>query len=263
MGNLLGHEGKGSLLSFLRKKLWADELYAGTNGTSSSQLISLFSVNIRLTEDGFNHMDEVLEAIFSYLKLLQLAGPNERIFNELQNMRANRFRFAQEQNAFDNVQMLVANVKQYPTDYALTGPKLFFEFNSDVIRKFIAQLNEWNINIMITSMQPYNEHVTFEMVEPWYGTKYTELDMPTKWFELWQNTKPFPEFQLPEPNPFVADDFTIGYETGTTTITKYPTKILDNVLCELWFRPDDTFLLPTANYKFHFISPQIIASTKK
>lgn len=237
-------------------------MYAGTDGSSSSQLFSLFSVNIRLTEDGFNHLDEVLEAIFSYLKLLQVTGPNEMIFRELQTIRANRFRFAQEVNAFDNVQNLVANVKEYPANYILTGPKLLFEYNSDSIRKLIDELNTKKFNIMITSMRSYNEQVTFESIEPWYGAEYTELDMPTKWIDLWENVKPIPEFALPEPNPFIADDFTIFYEPRNT-LPKYPTKILDNDLCELWFRQDDKFLLPTAYFKFHFISPQVNASTKK
>ena len=249
-------------MSYLRKKLWADELYAGTSSSTSSSIFSLFSINIRLTEAGFNHLDDVLEAIFSYLKLLQVVGPDETLFHEVQSLRSSRFRFAEEINAFDYVSNIVANVKHYPAKDILTGPRLLFEYNPDAIRSYIDELNTRKFNIMITSKRPLNDQVKFESIEPWYEAEYTELDMPTKWIELWENVQRLPEFTLPEPNLFIADDFTIFFEAGTT-VSKYPTKILDNDLCELWFRSDDKFLLPIAVYKFHFISPHFNASIKK
>lgn len=81
--------------------------------------------------------------------------------------------------------------------------------------------------------------------------------MPEKWISLWKNATPLPEFALPEPNPFIADDFTILHQEGRT-IPMHPTKILDNNLCELWFRQDEKFLLPTACYNFYFMTPNAI-----
>lgn len=256
----MGHEGNGTLLSYLREKFWADELYADWSTTST--LFSIFSISVRLTDDGFNHLDDVIEAIYSYLKLLHMTEPNERLFHELQTIKANRFRFASEINAFDNVQNVVGNIKQYRASDILTGPKLMFEFNAEILQKFINDLVARKFNIMIISSQPYNDQVTFDSIEPWYGTEYTALDMPLKWIDRWECVKPFPEFKIPDANPFIADNFTIFYEPGTAS-AKYPTKIFDNDLAELWFRQDDTFLLPTAYYKFQFLSPQAKASTKQ
>lgn len=115
---------------------------------------------------------------------------------------------------------------------------------------------------MITSTRRYNDQVTYELTEPWFATMYTEMDLPDKWIALWKNAKPHPEFALPEPNPFIADDFDILYKEGQV-IPKYPVKIVDNDLCELWFRQDDKFLLPTACYSFYFMTPLAIASTEK
>lgn len=58
---LLGHEGKGSLLAYLRKKLWSMDLAAGIDdsGLGSNSLFSLFSISIHLTDDGFAHLSEV------------------------------------------------------------------------------------------------------------------------------------------------------------------------------------------------------------
>lgn len=264
LSHILGHEGTGSLLSYLRKKLWAVDLAAGTDtsGMGSTKLFSMFNICIHLTEDGFDHLDDVLDALFSYLKLLQISGPRESIFREIQTIEANAFKFSHERDALDNVEDLVISLKQYPSKYILSGDSLYFEYEPDAIRKIIDELNSRKFNIMITSTRRYNENVKYESTEPWFGTVYTELDMPTKWISLWENAKPYPEFILPEPNPFIADDFTILYKDGTN-IPKHPAKILENDLCELWFRQDDKFLLPTACYSFYFMTPHARSSIDK
>lgn len=252
LAHVLGNEGKGSLLSYLRKKLWAVELDAGAD--DKTKLLTTFQIHIVLTESGFDHLDDVLEAIFSYLKMLKETGPNESGFREIQTIMANEFRFQSERDVFKNVQRLSVNLKQYPTKTILSGSMLLFKYDANTLQRNIDNLNKRNFNIMITSSKRYNESVTYESTESWFETKYTELDMPAKWITMWENIKPFAEFTLPEPNPFIADDFTIFHNDGNL-VPKYPTKIFDNELCELWFRQDDKFLLPTASYSFDFTTP--------
>lgn len=261
---ILGHEGTGSILSYLRKKLWAVDLVAGTDdsGLGSNTMFSLFSIVISLTEDGFDHLDDVLEAIFSYLKLLQKTRSNESLFREIQQIEANSFKFANDINALDNVEDLVISLKQYPSKYVLNGDTLYFEYSADEINNIIKELNTCKFNIMITSTRQYDEQITYNLTEPWFGTKYSERNLPAKWIALWNEAKPFDEFALPESNPFIANDFQISYVKGDT-LPKYPIKICDTELCELWFRQDDKFLLPTACYNFYFITPLLIESIDK
>jgi nardilysin len=55
---VLGYEGRGSLLAYLIKKVWALTLAVGYEDDENS-LYTLFSVNIVLTEEGLNHLYEV------------------------------------------------------------------------------------------------------------------------------------------------------------------------------------------------------------
>lgn len=55
LGHLLGHEGKGSLLSFLKRKGWANALSAGP--TEDGNSYAIFSVSIELTVEGLGNVD--------------------------------------------------------------------------------------------------------------------------------------------------------------------------------------------------------------
>ena len=48
----------------------------------------MFSINIALTKSGKENVDQVLEAVFAYLKMLRGSAPSERIFNELKQIKA-------------------------------------------------------------------------------------------------------------------------------------------------------------------------------
>lgn len=264
MAFILGNEGKGSLLSYLRRKLWAIDLDAGDLdlGIGSNSLFSIFSISVTLTDDGLEHLDDVLEAIFSFVQYLHRSGPNEQFFRELQSIESNSFRFAKENDATDNVKKQARNIKLYPPKHILTGGSLYFEYDADVLQTILDHLNTMNFNIMITSTRPYDKDVTYDLREEWCGTEYSERPMPEKWIALWNNPRTFKELHMPEPNPYIADDFTIFYD-GNQEVPKYPVKLMDTDVCELWYRQDDKFLLPDACLYFYFMTPQALSSVKK
>ena len=91
---IIGHEGKGSLISYLRKKMWCLDLSSGNgeSGFEHSSMYALFSLSLKLTEEGFKHLKEVLDATFSYINLLRREGPQKRIFDEIQQVERINFR---------------------------------------------------------------------------------------------------------------------------------------------------------------------------
>ena len=58
---IIGHEGKGSLLSFLKSKVLALDLHCDYDLSSTH---SEFNIWITLTEIGFRNVDEVLRIVF-------------------------------------------------------------------------------------------------------------------------------------------------------------------------------------------------------
>ena len=66
---MLGHEGKGSLLSELKKREWCSYLSAGEE--LSVENFGFFKVSTDLTVVGMDHVDDIVEMVFQYLDLLR------------------------------------------------------------------------------------------------------------------------------------------------------------------------------------------------
>ena len=77
LAHLLGHEGKGSLLCFLKAKGWASSLSAGvgTDGTQRSSYAYIFEMSIRLTDSGLKNENQLP---FN-MAMVQLLGFSTRI----------------------------------------------------------------------------------------------------------------------------------------------------------------------------------------
>jgi secreted Zn-dependent insulinase-like peptidase len=70
LGHLLGHEGRGSLLAFLKAQGWATEITAGMHESAvdASSANSLFSLDLNLTPAGVADWERVVEAAFYFIQ---------------------------------------------------------------------------------------------------------------------------------------------------------------------------------------------------
>lgn len=91
---IIGHEGKGSIISYLRKKMWGIDMLSGNSesGFEHSSMYALMKITVLLTDEGQEHFEEVLDAIFSFINLLRTEGPQKRIYDEIYKIEENNFR---------------------------------------------------------------------------------------------------------------------------------------------------------------------------
>merc|ERR1719431_2023537 len=143
MAHLLGHEGKGSLISFLRKKVWALSLTAGNagDGFEYNSTYSMFPITITLTKDGYDNIDKVVQAVFGYLEIMKEQGPSERIYKEIQKIEDLDFSFREEKQPSENVENLCENMQFYPPERYLDGDDLLFTYDPVVITEFTLALS--------------------------------------------------------------------------------------------------------------------------
>lgn len=62
MSHLIGHEGKGSILSELKCRGWSNNLLAGHN--TSGRGFGFFDITVDLTQEGLENVDEITKIIF-------------------------------------------------------------------------------------------------------------------------------------------------------------------------------------------------------
>jgi insulysin len=84
LSHLIGHEGDGSVLSYLKKKGWALELSAGLSHGGNG--FDFFKISVTLTEAGLTQYVPVIEAIFEYIQMLKNEGVKEWIFKEVSTL---------------------------------------------------------------------------------------------------------------------------------------------------------------------------------
>ena len=65
LSHLLGHEGRGSILSVLKARGWANELCAGEGQDTSD--FSFFHVKIEATEEGMKHVEDIVRIVYAYI----------------------------------------------------------------------------------------------------------------------------------------------------------------------------------------------------
>lgn len=91
LGHLLGHEAAGSLLSELKNRGWVNSL--SSYPKTAARGFGFFTIDVDLSEEGLEHVDDILVLIFKYIKMLKDNGPQEWIHREVEDLNKMHFRF--------------------------------------------------------------------------------------------------------------------------------------------------------------------------
>lgn len=174
---LIQHEGEGSLSSYLKKKLLALNVEAGTDDQSfeGNSMFSLFSIVVTLTEEGYANLESVLEAIFSYLLLLKTTSIEDHHvrFEEMRKIKKTQFDYSEEKSPTDNVESLAVYMNFYKNQDIIRGSDVYIDYDPIMIQKVIAELNQLKFNLLILT----DKYEKFEKTEEWFGTEYQSIGM--------------------------------------------------------------------------------------
>ncbi|KYN11880.1 Nardilysin, partial [Trachymyrmex cornetzi] len=244
---IIEHKGKGSLISYLHKKMWGFNLFSCSHESDfeNNSMYALFKIIVVLSREGQQHLEEILNALFSFINLLKKEGPQKRIYDEICTIEENDFRFL---GLTDNVEDLCKTMHFYvPHDYITGNGNLYFEYNPEAIQKCLNYMLPETANIMIFNKD--FDCPELNKVEPWFKTKYTDIEIPEKWIERWKSIEPLPDFNLPLPNTFITSDFSLI--SMPAEMPKYPIQLHKDDISEIWYGPFD---LPRCSMNFHFVS---------
>lgn len=245
---------EGSLNSYMRQRKLVDTVHVVIHPNS---VFTLFTIIITFPDEGVTNLDEIVESVFSFIRLylpnLKRGGLLEKLYRDFVNVE----NWPQHIN---DVPLYCA--EEMAKKLLMTSPRSESVGECEAINDAIDSLTKANPNIMVTVPPTYDESLQFELKERSCDVEYSERKMPDKWMSFWNDPTAINELSLPATNPYIADDFTILYD-GSQPVPKYPSKVYESDVSELWFRQDDVFLYPIACCYFYFKTPSALSSIEK
>jgi insulysin len=248
LSHLIGHEGPGSIMTYIKNRGWANGLSAGGYGACPGT--AFFSISIRLTKEGLKNYEKILEIFFQYIAMLKESPPQEWIFDEQKGMMDVDFKFKQKSRA-GNFTTKTASVMQkpLPREWLLSGSSRIRKFDPAVITKALSYLRPDNFRIQVVSQEFPGD---WNQKEKWYGTEYKYEKIPQELLERVRQaaqappSERIPELHLPHKNQFIPTKLEVEKkEVGEPAIA--PKLIRHDELVRAWFKKDDTFWVPKAN----------------
>jgi insulysin len=261
LSHMIGHEGPGSILSYIKAKGWANGLSAGAMPVCPGA--AFFTISVKLTPDGLEHYQEVAKVIFQYISLLKESPPLKWAFEEMRVMSEVDFRFKQKTPAGRFTSKLSSVMQHpYPREWLLNGSSVLRRFDSTAITKAMEYLRADNFRMVIVS-QDYPGG--WDKREKWYGTEYKVEKIPAKFAEgiekaLKSESKDrLPDLHLPHKNEFIPTRLTVE-KKEVAEPAKAPKLIRHDDSVRLWWKKDDTFWVPKGTVNITIRNPLVYAT---
>ncbi len=252
IGNLLGHEGKGSLLSLLKQRGWAEGLHAGAALSHADS--AMFSIGISLTSAGLEHVDDIVREVFAYVDLLRAEGVQKRIFEENRQLAEIGFRFATPPEPQSAVIFIATNLQRYPPSEVLHGPATLERYDPDLIRSYLDRLRPQNLLLVVTAPGvPTDRRTRF------YDAAYSARAIAAPRVADWQRPSADAQLAIPAPNEFVPEHLVVKPLEGEASV---PQRIVATPLLEIWHQQDATWRMPRADFYFSVRTPRANASPR-
>jgi insulysin len=252
--HLIGHEGPGSILAYIKEKGLANGLSAGASSLCPGS--GLFNISVSLTEEGLKRYREVVKIIFQYIAMMREQPPQEWVVEEMIRMSKVNFRFMQKIPPSRMTSFLASTMqKPYDRRHLMSASSVIRKFDSEAISQALTYLRPDNFRLRIVSQEFPGD---WDQKEKWYGTEYKTGKLPEdfiaelkKEFESGQRPK---ELHFPHRNEFIPSRLDVEKKEVAQPL-KAPKLIRNDYGYRTWFKKDDQFWVPKANVHIQFRTP--------
>lgn len=254
LGNLVGHEGEGSLLSQLKAEGLAEGLGAGLGLAWRGG--ALFSISVSLTEEGVVNQQRVLQLLFSYLEMLREQGPKEWLYDEQAQLAQLAFRFQEKGSPMGYVSAISGGMHTYDPIDVLQGGYLMSDYQAPMLEELLGNMVPVNA---LVELQDASARTDRESVH--YGVPYSVRQPSAQQLAAWQSGSVTDAFHLPTPNQFIAEDVSlVNIEKDNPSS---PVLVLDEERKQIWYAQDEQFRLPRGATYINFRSPLVGQSAQQ
>lgn len=257
VAHLLGYEGEGSLLQYLKNEQLITALTAG-GGISGSNFRE-FSISCSLTKIGLTQIDKIIATIFQYIELIKRSGIEEWRYKEKQAVLESAFRFQEPSRSIDTASHLVMNMQNYQPDDVIYGDYQMAAFDGEHLQQLMAKFTSTNMRVMVVA-----KGLEYNRQAKWYNTPYAVRDLTEKETAQWNTSHLQPdialsELHLPEENPYICYNLDPAPLESTS---ETPELIEDKQGFRLWHLQETEFRVPKGLAFIAIDSPHAVSTPR-
>ncbi|CAH0533994.1 Protease 3 [Vibrio stylophorae] len=256
IAHLLGDEGPGSLMAYLKKQGWITALSAG-GGLSGSNFRE-FSISVALTEEGLSQTDTIAEACFAYLQLIRERGIDAWRYQEKHAVMEMAFRYQEPTKPLDTVSYLATNLHHYAPEDVIYGDYVMNEFNAEQVRSLLDKLTPNNMRLTLVTREP-KQAIEWDQRADWYATPYHCAPLSEAQLARWQQPAMIPALALAPENPFIPERLSPLPIEKPQSI---PQLLENRPGFRLWHKQDTIFNVPKGILFVAIDSPVAVASVE-
>jgi len=250
--HLLGDEGEGSLMLHLKQLGWINSLGAG--GGMSGSNYREFTVSCTLTPEGLEHVDEIVEATFAYLKLLKQTGFQEWRYQEKQAVLESAFRFQEAIRPLDLASHLVMNLHHFPEEDVVYGDYKMAHFDHELLEEIFSYFRVDNLKLTVVA-----KGLNCDKIAKWYAAPYSVQPFTPEQTSRWQQVELNSALTLPAANPYICYDLDPMPLEGTDNT---PTMLQELPGFRLWHLQEQNFRVPKGMVYLAIDSPHAVATPR-
>lgn len=257
IAHILGHEGRGSLLSLLKRLGWAESIYSGT--TLHSRKDAVFQLSIQLTPRGVRARDQIVSLVFHSIAQLKARGISAWRYGELQQLADLDFHFQEKRAPMETVSAFAQKMGTYEPRDILRGDFVYADFDVNLIENSLSFLNSKNLLLVLVApdVEPYR-------VTKLYAAPFSLRAQIPDILELKPAVRQ--ELFLPEKNLFIPKRLAVKagsmLEQRGADLDVRPKIIYRNSNMRVWFSQDREFKQPRAQINLRIKSPLVAANAE-
>ncbi|ABZ77218.1 peptidase M16 domain protein [Shewanella halifaxensis HAW-EB4] len=252
ISHLLGYEGKGSLLSYLKELGLANNLSAG--GGVNGYNFKDFNISIQLTDRGLADLNTVIESTFEYIELIRTEGLQAWRYDERAALLKVAFRYQEQVNALDLASHLSINMHHYDVEDTVYGDYRMDGLRVEETEQLLALMVPSNMRIQLIAAElDTNKNAA------WYHSPYQMKAIASEDITRWSKPVIRDELHLPPKNPFISEECIARPDKSQA---KVPIVVAQKTGYRIWHRKDDEFNVPKGHLYLSLDSAQAAASPR-
>ena len=252
LGFILGHEGKGSLLSYLKDRGWAQTLSGGARPETKEY--GMATIRIGLTPKGQKDYKEIVLATLDYIELMKESGHQSHVYNELKTMAELEETYGSKGEGMWRATQLANEAMMYPLEDAGRINFIFKDNSKDTFESLLTHLTPDNMLVVLTAKGVETDKKEHHYQAPYSYTENTEF------YQALTSPSPRADFTIAEVNPFIPESASVPNREIKEGVL--PVSLINSGGANLYFGVDHEFLRPKGVISFKILFSEDVMTLK-